>query len=120
MTITTQTNPVKKESTLVDENNEECITKPVSSKVAATSGSFTESPSSTDLPITVKNENKHDTSPTVSPRPLSIPSGAKVYANLESAMPVAGTSPQSPISIQTIEVQNSIQSLFNKHTYHKT
>ena len=121
MITTKQTNNVKKESALIDENNEESITKPVISKVASTSGSFAASPSFTDSPIVVKDENKHDASPTVSPHPLSITSGAKIYANLESAMPGAGISPQSPISIQTIEVRNIIQTfLFNKHRNHKT
>ena len=42
------------------------------------------------------------------PHPPTTASTTKIYANLESAMPVAGISPQSPITIQTIEV-NALQ-----------
>ena len=42
------------------------------------------------------------------PHPPTTASTTKIYANLESAMPVSGISPQSPITIQTIEV-NSLQ-----------
>ena len=44
------------------------------------------------------------TSHAIVPHPPTNASTTKVYANLESAMPVAGISPQSPITIQTIEV----------------
>ena len=44
------------------------------------------------------------TSHAIVPHPPTTASTTKIYANLESAMPVAGISPQSPITIQTIEV----------------
>ena len=104
LSIPTQATTVKKESALTDEENHESIMKPVNCKVESTSDGFVASSPATDSPAAGNDPHKHDTSSSVSPKPPSISSGIKIYANLESAMPVAGISPQSPISIQTIEV----------------
>ena len=57
-------------------------------------------------PSIASDENKvMDVSNTITaPSSSTITSTTKVYANLESAMPVSGVTAQPPITIQTIEV----------------
>ena len=55
-------------------------------------------------PVTTNSSSEMEACNTVIPHSSSITSTTKIYANLESAMPVSTISPQPPITIQTIEV----------------
>ena len=56
-------------------------------------------------PSITSSENKTmDVSNTITTPSATLTSTTKVYANLESAMPVSGVAAQPPITIQTIEV----------------
>ena len=67
------------------------------------------SSSSQHIPMEVEPVEAHSSGimeecNTAIPHSSSITSTTKIYANLESAMPVSTISPQPPITIQTIEV----------------
>lgn len=99
-----QENLVKKEQDSNDEGNEESNKKPINGKVESTSGSLSANTSGNANPVEIKVDQKSDSSHSLSLHSSNITSTTKIYANLESAMPVGGTSPQPPITIQTIEV----------------
>ena len=55
-------------------------------------------------PVTVNSSETTETSKAEVPLTSTMTSTTKIYANLESAMPVSTISSQPPITIQTIEV----------------
>ena len=54
--------------------------------------------------ITSSDNKEMEVSNTITTPSTTLTSTTKVYANLESAMPVSGLTAQPPITIQTIEV----------------
>ena len=82
--------------------------EPLNFKLPSTSGRRSKD---TNMEVDSLDSNNHQivkASHDIVSHPPTTASTTKIYANLESAMPVAGTSPQSPITIQTIEV-NALQ-----------
>ena len=87
----------------------EANVEPLNFKLPSTSGR--RSKDIANMEVDSLETNNHQivkASHAIVPHPPTTASTTKIYANLESAMPVAGISPQSPITIQTIEV-NTLQ-----------
>ena len=97
---------VKSEKEIIGAEENESINEPLNFKLSSINDS-----SSKDIPMDHESPNAMNESPvetdtcgSMTQHSSAITSTTKVYANLESAMPVEGISSQPPITIQTIEV----------------
>ena len=97
---------VKIENYAKDEETEDSKNEPLNFKKETKPTVNSEAIAMDVAPSISTGENKViDVSNTITaPSSSTITSTTKVYANLESAMPVSGVTAQPPITIQTIEV----------------
>ena len=104
--IKEQVKVVKIENYTKDEETDNTENEPLNFKKETKPNAISEAIAMEIVPSISSGENKvMDVSNiTTAPSSSTITSTTKVYANLESAMPVSGATAQPPITIQTIEV----------------
>ena len=103
--MTTRVTLVKTEKVANGHSTDDSNVEPLNFKVESTVTSSRPQHIPMDVdPVTTNSSITMEACNTLIPHSSSIAPTTKIYANLESAMPVSTVSQQQPITIQTIEV----------------